>query len=232
MLSVRNMLGESPQTDESKGYSKPSALDISFLLCPPESERHLRTEISSYNINPSSKEECYIEMPWEKQQQHLSNNYTPHLKNNCSIKVSPPVSTSSSISSTSSVHQDGILYRQRSPRQRHMESKQIERELLHDSRRNSSSSCSSSYSSSRNASGDEDEYGSGVKAKRRRASSKQLGVLNKVFERTFFPSTQLRAELGRQLGMNPRTVQIWFQNRRQAIRTKERIKDKPDHTSE
>ncbi|KAI9319714.1 hypothetical protein BX666DRAFT_1317293 [Dichotomocladium elegans] len=61
-----------------------------------------------------------------------------------------------------------------------------------------------------------------LKAKRRRANAKQLEVLNRVFERTVFPSTQLRAELGRQLGMSPRTVQIWFQNRRQAIRTRER----------
>ncbi|CAO3686189.1 unnamed protein product [Rhizopus stolonifer] len=61
-----------------------------------------------------------------------------------------------------------------------------------------------------------------VKAKRRRANSEQLQVLNRVFDRTFFPSTQVRAELGRQLNMSPRTVQIWFQNRRQAMRTKER----------
>ncbi|KAI7868734.1 hypothetical protein BDF14DRAFT_1742243 [Spinellus fusiger] len=61
-----------------------------------------------------------------------------------------------------------------------------------------------------------------VKAKRRRANAKQLEVLNRVFDRTFFPSTQMRVELGRQLGMSPRTVQIWFQNRRQAIRTRER----------
>ncbi|OBZ81930.1 Short stature homeobox protein [Choanephora cucurbitarum] len=61
-----------------------------------------------------------------------------------------------------------------------------------------------------------------IKAKRRRANAKQLEVLNRVFDRTFFPSTQMRAELGRQLGMSPRTVQIWFQNRRQAMRTRER----------
>ncbi|KAL0092475.1 Homeodomain-like DNA binding domain-containing transcription factor [Phycomyces blakesleeanus] len=68
-----------------------------------------------------------------------------------------------------------------------------------------------------------DEHGNlPLKAKRRRANSKQLEVLNRVFERTFFPSTQMRVELGRQLGMSPRTVQIWFQNRRQAIRTRER----------
>ncbi|KAI7906840.1 uncharacterized protein BX663DRAFT_493970 [Cokeromyces recurvatus] len=61
-----------------------------------------------------------------------------------------------------------------------------------------------------------------VKAKRKRASSSQLNILNRVFEQTFFPSTELRIELGRQLGMSPRTVQIWFQNKRQSLRMKER----------
>jgi hypothetical protein len=61
-----------------------------------------------------------------------------------------------------------------------------------------------------------------VKAKRKRASPSQLVVLNRVFEQTFFPSTELRMELGKQLGMSPRTVQIWFQNKRQSIRTRER----------
>ncbi|KAG2193853.1 hypothetical protein INT47_009998 [Mucor saturninus] len=69
---------------------------------------------------------------------------------------------------------------------------------------------------------DDDESSAAIKAKRRRANAKQLEVLNRVFDRTFFPSTQMRAELGRQLGMSPRTVQIWFQNRRQAMRTRER----------
>jgi hypothetical protein len=67
-----------------------------------------------------------------------------------------------------------------------------------------------------------DDDHNNLKAKRRRANAKQLEVLNRVFDRTFFPSTQMRAELGRQLGMSPRTVQIWFQNRRQAMRTRER----------
>lgn len=61
-----------------------------------------------------------------------------------------------------------------------------------------------------------------VKAKRKRASPTQLSVLNRVFEQTFFPSTELRIELGKQLGMSPRTVQIWFQNKRQSIRTRQR----------
>ncbi|KAL1918380.1 uncharacterized protein VTP21DRAFT_3040 [Calcarisporiella thermophila] len=59
-----------------------------------------------------------------------------------------------------------------------------------------------------------------LKAKRKRANAEQLKVLNQVFQTTFFPSTELRIQLGKQLGMSPRTVQIWFQNRRQAWRTK------------
>ncbi|ORZ09957.1 hypothetical protein BCR42DRAFT_423434 [Absidia repens] len=66
------------------------------------------------------------------------------------------------------------------------------------------------------------EASESLKAKRKRANSKQLETLNQVFDRTFFPSTQMRAELGKQLAMSPRTVQIWFQNKRQAMRTKER----------
>ncbi|CAO3612527.1 unnamed protein product [Cunninghamella blakesleeana] len=61
-----------------------------------------------------------------------------------------------------------------------------------------------------------------LKAKRKRASPTQLSVLNRVFNQTYFPSTELRIELGKQLGMSPRTVQIWFQNKRQSLRTKSR----------
>ncbi|RIA87990.1 homeobox domain-containing protein, partial [Glomus cerebriforme] len=61
-----------------------------------------------------------------------------------------------------------------------------------------------------------------VKAKRKRANANQLKVLNQVFQHTFFPSTELRIQLGKQLGMSPRTVQIWFQNKRQSWRSKSR----------
>lgn len=74
------------------------------------------------------------------------------------------------------------------------------------------------------SSSDEDDYDDEpVKAKRKRASPSQLSVLNRVFQQTFFPSTELRVELGKQLGMSPRTVQIWFQNKRQSLRTRERV---------
>ncbi|KAF7730135.1 hypothetical protein EC973_002743 [Apophysomyces ossiformis] len=65
-------------------------------------------------------------------------------------------------------------------------------------------------------------YPQALKAKRKRASPSQLSVLNKVFSQTYFPSTELRIELGKQLGMSPRTVQIWFQNKRQSLRTRGR----------
>ena len=62
-----------------------------------------------------------------------------------------------------------------------------------------------------------------IKPKRKRASSAQVNVLNAVFARTLFPSTALRVAIGKELGMSPRTVQIWFQNKRQAFRT-QRVK--------
>ncbi|KAI8342005.1 hypothetical protein BC941DRAFT_485923 [Chlamydoabsidia padenii] len=61
-----------------------------------------------------------------------------------------------------------------------------------------------------------------LKAKRKRASPSQLSVLNRVFSQTYFPSTELRIELGKHLGMSPRTVQIWFQNKRQSLRSRTR----------
>ncbi|CEP15401.1 hypothetical protein [Parasitella parasitica] len=66
-----------------------------------------------------------------------------------------------------------------------------------------------------------------LKAKRKRASPNQLMVLNRIFNQTYFPSTEIRIELGKQLGMSPRTVQIWFQNKRQALRSRGRNDSPP-----
>ncbi|CAO3636800.1 unnamed protein product [Mucor fragilis] len=66
-----------------------------------------------------------------------------------------------------------------------------------------------------------------LKAKRKRASPNQLVVLNRIFNQTYFPSTEIRIELGKQLGMSPRTVQIWFQNKRQALRSRGRQDSPP-----
>lgn len=57
-----------------------------------------------------------------------------------------------------------------------------------------------------------------AKAKRKRASPWQTQILEQVFEQTAFPTSSLRAELGFELGMTSRSIQIWFQNKRQAVR--------------
>lgn len=49
-------------------------------------------------------------------------------------------------------------------------------------------------------------------------TASQSRVLRKVLEQTAFPSTEIRENLAKLLGMKPRTVQIWFQNQRQKSR--------------
>ncbi|KAG0282395.1 hypothetical protein BGZ96_000530 [Linnemannia gamsii] len=69
----------------------------------------------------------------------------------------------------------------------------------------------------------EDDQGmpeDGVKAKRKRANAEQLSVLNAAFERSYFPSTEERLRLSKQTKMCPRTVQIWFQNKRQSVKAR------------
>ncbi|KAF7792402.1 hypothetical protein EIP86_003439 [Pleurotus ostreatoroseus] len=61
-----------------------------------------------------------------------------------------------------------------------------------------------------------------VKKKRKRADAEQLKVLNETYNRTAFPSTEERIELAKKLGMSARSVQIWFQNKRQAMRQSNR----------
>ena len=48
------------------------------------------------------------------------------------------------------------------------------------------------------------------KKKRKRADAEQLRVLNEVYARTAFPSTEERQDLALRLGMSPRSVQIWY----------------------
>ncbi|XAO26209.1 hypothetical protein I312_105043 [Cryptococcus bacillisporus CA1280] len=59
---------------------------------------------------------------------------------------------------------------------------------------------------------------SSIKSPRKRANDVQLAALNDAFRRTHYPSTKERQELARQLGMTSRSVQIWFQNRRRAVK--------------
>ena len=49
-----------------------------------------------------------------------------------------------------------------------------------------------------------------VKKKRKRADAAQLKILNEVFDRTAFPTTEERQELAKKLDMTPRSVQIWY----------------------
>jgi len=69
---------------------------------------------------------------------------------------------------------------------------------------------------------------SGPIRRRKRADSHQLAMLNAVFAHTFFPSTDLRCRLGKELGMSPRSVQIWFQNKRQQWRVRRKLEDQHD----
>ena len=48
-----------------------------------------------------------------------------------------------------------------------------------------------------------------VKKKRKRADAAQLKVLNDVYARTAFPTTEERLELAKKLDMSARSVQIW-----------------------
>lgn len=49
-----------------------------------------------------------------------------------------------------------------------------------------------------------------IKKKRKRADANQLKVLNEVYDRNPFPPTAERESLAVQLGMTPRSVQIWY----------------------
>ncbi|TFY60540.1 hypothetical protein EVG20_g7381 [Dentipellis fragilis] len=65
---------------------------------------------------------------------------------------------------------------------------------------------------------DIDDREPSIKKKRKRADAHQLAILNDTYNRTAFPSTEERAELARKLDMTARSVQIWFQNKRQSMR--------------
>ncbi|KAJ7683242.1 hypothetical protein B0H17DRAFT_42640 [Mycena rosella] len=68
-----------------------------------------------------------------------------------------------------------------------------------------------------------------VKKKRKRADAAQLRVLNETYARTAFPSTEERLALAKALDMSPRSVQIWFQNKRQSMRQTNRQSSNAAH---
>ncbi|ORX98162.1 homeobox, partial [Basidiobolus meristosporus CBS 931.73] len=54
--------------------------------------------------------------------------------------------------------------------------------------------------------------------RRNRLNARQVNRLMEVFEQTTKPKTEIRIQLAEELGMRPRAVQIWFQNRRQKLK--------------
>merc|ERR1711915_327203 len=60
---------------------------------------------------------------------------------------------------------------------------------------------------------------------RKKTSKTQLKILEKTFESNKKPDSALRNQLSEQLGMTPRSVQVWFQNRRaKQKKTKNKLK--------
>ncbi|KAI0063684.1 homeobox-domain-containing protein [Artomyces pyxidatus] len=76
-----------------------------------------------------------------------------------------------------------------------------------------------------------DSAESTIKKKRKRADARQLEVLNNTYNRTAFPSTEERAALAKELDMSARSVQIWFQNKRQSMRSTGRANAPAANTS-
>ncbi|KAJ9070033.1 hypothetical protein DSO57_1012497 [Entomophthora muscae] len=58
--------------------------------------------------------------------------------------------------------------------------------------------------------------------RRRHVTSRQRAALDAVFNSCFFPTTTMRQKLAKELMMTPRAIQVWFQNKRQAWRAKNR----------
>ncbi|THH13501.1 hypothetical protein EW146_g6724 [Bondarzewia mesenterica] len=59
---------------------------------------------------------------------------------------------------------------------------------------------------------------SSSKRTRRRFTNLQLTMLEQLFHKTSHPTREEREELAREVGMEPKSVTIWFQNRRQTER--------------
>lgn len=63
---------------------------------------------------------------------------------------------------------------------------------------------------------DEPTSSTRIKPLRKRIGGFQIIELQKIFNSGIrFPDKNLRESLGEKLGLTPRTIQVWFQNRRQ-----------------
>ncbi|KXN66073.1 homeobox [Conidiobolus coronatus NRRL 28638] len=54
--------------------------------------------------------------------------------------------------------------------------------------------------------------------RRKRVNTMQLKILNDQFSKNPFPSIEQRSKLSGMLGISPKSIQIWFQNKRQTLR--------------
>jgi hypothetical protein len=57
--------------------------------------------------------------------------------------------------------------------------------------------------------------------RRKRVNTMQLRILNEQFSKNPFPSIEQRSKLSEVLGISAKSIQIWFQNKRQTIRNNE-----------
>jgi hypothetical protein len=60
--------------------------------------------------------------------------------------------------------------------------------------------------------------------KRTRATPQQLEVLRRAFETNTQPTLQQREDIGQQIDMTPRSVQIWFQNTRAKVKKQQNLR--------
>ncbi|CAH7669879.1 hypothetical protein PPACK8108_LOCUS4534 [Phakopsora pachyrhizi] len=103
---------------------------------------------------------------------------------------------------------------------------QPECDLLNDE------SASDSGGSDKKRDCDDSELSNSAKKRSRTLTTpSQQRRLIQILEQTRFPSTELREQLARELGMTPRRVQIWFQNRRQGMKKAMEHKPEQDPTS-
>ncbi len=58
----------------------------------------------------------------------------------------------------------------------------------------------------------------GSKKRRTRTSKEQLVELMRLYHINPLPTAKQRQELGERIGMSPRSVQVWFQNKRQNMK--------------
>lgn len=74
----------------------------------------------------------------------------------------------------------------------------------------------------------EDPLSEKTKAPRKRITIEQTNTLQTMFDGGIhFPTREARERLARQLSLSCRTIQVWFQNKRQAARNKMRLEDRP-----